>query len=342
VIRSLNDQPRESDQNLTVLYIAGEGRSGSTILTTLLARDTTYCCVGELHGIWQALITNELCGCGQPFHECEFWRAVGAAGFGGWDEVDGSRMLMLSRSLTRQRHVGRLLIPALRERCRSELDRYTTILSTLYRAVSEVSGRSVIVDSSKGMPCALVLRQTPGLDLRLIHLIRDSRGVAYSWSKRGVQQPQYSRHPTLARTFMDRRGVWRSAIRWIVVNVAFDLLCRSDMPHIRLQYESFAGNPSVSVGRIMGLVGTETALPQSAPRVSRVASSQSDATPVPLNHSLGGNRVRFEQGEIRVRKDEEWRTRMPTRARLAVTVLSLPLLVMYGYIPGPRQEETLG
>ncbi len=341
MIRSLIDQPRESDQSLTILYIAGEGRSGSTILTTLLARDTTYCCVGELHGIWQALITNELCGCGQPFHECEFWRSVGAAGFGGWHELDGSRMLTLSRSLTRQRHVGRLLIPALRERYRTELDRYTTILSTLYRAVSQVSGRSVIVDSSKGVPCALVLRQAPGLDLRLIHLVRDSRGVAYSWSKRAVEQPQYSRHPTLARTFMDRRGVARTAMRWIVVNVAFDVLCRSDLPHIRVQYESFAGNPSATVRRVMGLVETESLLSRSSPRLSRVASVQSEATPVPLNHSLGGNRVRFEHGEIRVRKDEEWRTRMPKRARLAVTALSLPLLVMYGYIPGPCQEEDL-
>jgi hypothetical protein len=242
--------------------------------------------------------------------------------------------------LTRQRHVGRLLIPALRQRHRTELDNYTTILKTLYRAVSQVSGRSVIVDSSKGMPCALVLRQTPGLDLRLIHLVRDSRGVAYSWSKRGVGQPQYSRHPMLARTFMDRRGVSRTAMRWIVVNIAFDVLCRFDVPHVRVEYESFASNPSASVKRIMGLVETDAVLSRSAPRAWGTASGQSEATPGPVNHSLGGNRMRFERGEIRVRKDEEWRTRMPRRARLAVTVLSLPLLVKYGYIPGPRQEET--
>ena len=42
--------------------------------------------VGELRHIWErGVLGNRLCGCGEPFHECPFWSAVGREAFGGWD-----------------------------------------------------------------------------------------------------------------------------------------------------------------------------------------------------------------------------------------------------------------
>jgi hypothetical protein len=52
-------------------------------------------------------------------------------------------------------------------------------------------------------------------------------------------------------------------------------------------------------------------------------------------HTLGGNRVRFERGRIRLRLDDAWRTEMQPSHKLLVTALTLPLLIAYGYVGIP-------
>jgi hypothetical protein len=76
-----------------VLYIAGEGRSGSTILGRIIGNLNGFVSTGELRLIWQhGLIQNIRCGCGVPFRECPWWTAVLAAAFGGTDQVDAHEM----------------------------------------------------------------------------------------------------------------------------------------------------------------------------------------------------------------------------------------------------------
>ena len=50
-----------------------------------------------------------------------------------------------------------------------------------------MSGRSVVIDSSKDPSYAYVLARAPEIDLRVAHTIRDSPAVAYSWAKRVVR-----------------------------------------------------------------------------------------------------------------------------------------------------------
>ena len=67
-----------------VLYVAGLGRSGSTILANTLGQVEGFFSGGELNFIWKhALIENRLCGCGKPSGECEFWGPVFDGEFGG-------------------------------------------------------------------------------------------------------------------------------------------------------------------------------------------------------------------------------------------------------------------
>jgi hypothetical protein len=48
-------------------------------------------------------------------------------------------------------------------------------------------------------------------------------------------------------------------------------------------------------------------------------------------HSVAGNPSRMTTGRIEISLDEAWRRSMKTSHRLAVTCLSAPLLVRYGY-----------
>lgn len=78
-------------QPVRLLYLAGIGRSGSTLLERLLGEVPGVCSLGEVTHLWRrGVLRNERCGCGTPFLDCPFWRKVGESAFGGWRSADAS------------------------------------------------------------------------------------------------------------------------------------------------------------------------------------------------------------------------------------------------------------
>ena len=68
----------------SVGYLGGLGRSGTTLLARLLGELRGVCSVGEICHLWERGVRDdERCGCGEQFHDCEFWAAVGKTAFGG-------------------------------------------------------------------------------------------------------------------------------------------------------------------------------------------------------------------------------------------------------------------
>ena len=167
-----------------VVFIAGMGRSGSTLLDRMLGQLPGWWSLGEVVHLWQrGVIDNELCGCGKAFSDCPVWTRIGEAGFGGWDRFDAPGALRLKESVERDRFIPLLLRPGTRPAFQRRLASYQAILSRLHHGVREATGATVVVDSSKHVSAALALRQNPDVDLHVVHLVRDSRGVAYSWAK---------------------------------------------------------------------------------------------------------------------------------------------------------------
>ena len=58
---------------VTVLYITGLWRSGSTILDIILGSHHLVEGVGELRTLPAALVDGATCACGQPVDRCPFW-----------------------------------------------------------------------------------------------------------------------------------------------------------------------------------------------------------------------------------------------------------------------------
>ena len=63
-------------QPIDVLYIAGYGRSGSTVLDMLLGSNPHMISMSELTHIFDFWEINSECSCGKPFRECDFWNRV--------------------------------------------------------------------------------------------------------------------------------------------------------------------------------------------------------------------------------------------------------------------------
>ena len=60
-----------------VLSIVGPGRSGTTILASVLGEADGFMSVGELRWLWRrGLLERRSCGCGVPPAECPVWSGI--------------------------------------------------------------------------------------------------------------------------------------------------------------------------------------------------------------------------------------------------------------------------
>lgn len=301
----------------TVLFVAGMGRSGSTIFSRLLGQVPGVCSVGELCYLWdQGLANNRTCGCGQPFLECPFWTSVGEHAFGGWDQVDHEHAYRLRRATERIRYVP-AIATGLGSDLRARIEEYTALTSRVYRGIRDASGAEVVVDASKYPSTAYVALRTPGIDVRLLHLVRTSQGVAYSWSK-VVERPDRDGKP------LARFAPSRSALDWNVYNVLIELAGRRGGQHGRLRYEDFIADPAGGLRVALRLAG----IPDSVP-LDFVDGQQVELRPT---HTVAGNPMRFRSGQEELRRDDAWRTEMRDRDRRLVSALTWPTRARYGYL----------
>jgi len=310
---------RPSNGVTRVLFIAGALRSGTTLLDRVIGAHEGFCSVGEVHNIWEnSFDQNQLCGCGAPFHECIFWGKVSQRAFGvGPSEFDPKTAIHLKNSVDRIRHIPWLVSPGRPKHYQTSLVTYGELLGRLYTAIQEISGATVIVDSSKSPAHAMLMSQLPGIDVHVVHLVRDPRAVAFSWQRQ-------RRRPEIHWKAEDMpvERVPTSAYRWIAFNAPAELLSASKMSYCRLRYEDFVADPAVSLSKV--LAPYEWA----DNNLARVDDLEMVLEP---SHTVSGNPMRFKSGKLKLELDNEWRRAMRPRDRRLVTALTWPLLVRYGY-----------
>ncbi|MDQ3864437.1 MAG: sulfotransferase [Actinomycetota bacterium] len=299
-----------------VLYVAGLGRSGSTILANTLGQVEGFFSGGELNFIWKhALIENRLCGCGRPSRECPFWGPVFDDEFGGQSEGLAREMMRLQYAGARTRHIPLMLTEGGRQKIRARLGKFLDNTGRLYRAIQAMSESRVIVDTSKEPAYGYALGMVSGIDLRVLHLVRDPRAAAYSWAKK-KRQPD-----SAEREFMHQKTPAQSAVLWDAWNAAIETLWRQSN-YLSLRYEDFIADPRRSFEEILKLAGEEGArLPLMGERYVKLG----------ISHTVSGNPNRFDTGAIELRQDRAWQKQMRPRDKALVTTLTLPLLKRYGY-----------
>jgi hypothetical protein len=303
-----------------LVYVGGSARSGSTLLERMLSAVPGFCSVGELVFIWErGLKRDDRCSCGARFHACAFWSQVGDAGFGGWSRVDADEAARLRATVDRHRNLDR--ISGLRRpgRLEAAMTEYKALTDRLYQAVREVSGASVIVDSSKHASYALLLQDLPSFDLRLVHLVRRSHGVAHSWTKRvrklGVGD---------GSTFMSVHPPSWAIGLWIADNLLYDAMARRLPLATRVRYEDLIADPRAALASIIG----ELDLPAADRSFSFLDAATAE---FPTTHAFSGNPTLFRQGHVVLRTDDEWRTTMSRPRRALISAATWPLLRRYGY-----------
>ena len=309
----------DESEEIKVLFIGGWGRSGSTILERMLGQIHGFFPAGEIYNIWErGFGQNQLCSCRRPFRQCDFWHAVIEEVFGKVHSPDVGELLSLQHYTDRLRYLPQLTFPALRwGGYEKQFIKYTHILSQLYAAIKKVSGCKVIIDSSKEPAHGFILNAIPTIRLHVVHLIRDSRAVAYSWQRKRRRPEVYWKSE-----YMPRYSPIKSAVEWNLRNLTVGLLRRCCKRSERESYEDLVKSPQPTLLRIIkGFKHPQKDLEFLKNKVTKL-----DA-----HHTVSGNPNRFKAGEIELFADTEWSNDMNTWAYFMVTALTWPLLLKYAY-----------
>jgi len=298
-----------------VISITGAGRSGSTILDTILGGVSGAFSAGEAQYLWQrGLIDRRLCGCSRPLPDCELWPKILARAYpGGFDP----KSIASEMRYVRTRYTPAARLGLLRGWYGKRLEALVATLDKLYPAIAAETGARFVVDSSKRPNYTYLLSRVPSIDLRIVHLVRDPRAVAYS---RGRHKQQLD---TAEARAMTQTGPTRSAVDWAIWNTTVRHLF-ADRPdrYLLLRYEDLVTHAEESVRRILDMAGEGDA---ATPHL------QGNSVELSANHTVSGNPGRFRTGTIQLELDEAWQRDMPERHRRIVELITKPVRASFGY-----------
>lgn len=301
----------------SVLMLGGFGRSGSTLLERCLAECAGVTGLGEVLHLWErGLRDNELCGCGVAFHDCAFWQGIGERAYGGWDTVDVTEAVTDRQDVVRNRHLAEIVTgwypPARRQRAR----RFMARVVAMYRAVPS-SGAGLLIDSSKHPAYAYFLRRAR-VNLKCVLVVRDPRGVAYSWSK-VVRRPETGD----SETYMPRYSTIAAVANWSMYSVLFHALTLLGVPVKTVHYEDFMRDARAVVEDVLLFAGHPV-------KPGDTEYIQPHSVLLSAHHTVAGNPMRMKTGLLKVRMDADWKEKMPAKERRIAGALSLPLRLFYG------------
>jgi len=231
----------------TLVYIAGYGRSGSSLLERILGSNAKIWATGELVMFLELLDDAQtLCSCGQPVRSCPFWATI-------ITKMNDDNREQWKRV---QRRVESIF--GVCELCKRGglVGIYQKFARILFTAIFEglPPGVEYLVDSSKTArkcrlrPLALV--KYGGVRVKLIHLVRDGRGCMWSNLKGSNRRMEKRLNPHIPFAAL------RTAISWPLANLAahlFQLLQPSD--YCRIRYEDFIEDPAVTLSKLGKFLG---------------------------------------------------------------------------------------
>ena len=301
-------------KKLNIIYIAGVGRSGSTILDQILGQIPGICSLGEVSQLWQSIQNNSPCGCGTTITECDFWSPVLDSLVKGNDSVDQIQRrietLELNKTYPRLHRLTRVGNYA------EEYAKHRDFLQKLYATLRENACCEYLVDSSKDPHYAAMLSRIPNVSLHVIHLVRHPSGYVYSLKKTKLDPAR--------KKLMAKRSTFQAAGRWLWVNFRAESLCAKAASFGRIKYEDLIEEPRKLLFDILQTVASGENI-----NLDFINDKVLNLNPT---HSAAGNPCRFKKHKIRLSLDDEWKTNLNRKDRYFTGLVTFSMASRYSYL----------
>ncbi len=227
--------------NIKVSYIAGTGRSGSTIFDIVMGNQEGCFSIGELQFLpTNGMLRQEYCSCGARVTDCEFWSEV----IYKWDrvrELPLASYIGLQDKFVRNKATFALLknyfLPG------EDFRSFIRDTRRLYEIIHQCAGGKEIIESSKNPQRILLLRKA-GLQVRSLHIIRKFSGVLNSKKK----ELKKNEKAGIEENLKPRKLIYVFST-WVLEN-ALTVLFSLGIERRRVKYEKLVDNLPAAVSRI--------------------------------------------------------------------------------------------
>jgi len=176
---------------MTIIYVLGSGHCGSTLLDLIMDSHSQIVGVGELTN-WPFSVEQQkkiFCTCDKLLSECPFWQVV-------FEDIPDQLRISNEKLEIYQKKIDFLFnskkyVFSPTKVKKVDLDKYLKLNEEIYKNILSLSGKKVIFDSSKDVDRANTLSLSDKLEVIFLHLVRNGRGVSYSYKRKygGIISP---------------------------------------------------------------------------------------------------------------------------------------------------------
>jgi len=284
----------------TLIYIMGAGRSGTTVLAAFLGNNKEIQNIGEMHQFFEHIDENKECSCGKQINECEFWKNKISE-----DLLKSTKQnRLLSEKMESHSSIIKHLVNSFSNK---ENKQYIALHQLILNSIYSDSDKSTLLDSSKYIGRALALNKLVNIDLKVIYVVRDVRGVINSFSKK----VQTSKSPL------------STIVYYLVVNSVSEFIAKILLRKkvVKIRYEDLVNNPMQVFSRLEIFLKLD---------LTDVKNKIIDKQAFEVGHIVGGNRLKKNK-EIYFRKDVSWEDKFSWIKRAVFFLLAFPIMLLNRY-----------
>lgn len=287
---TIKSKSKENDNLYQVIYIAGGGHSGSTLLDMIIGTSPKVFGLGEVlfynsynYKLSDPKLYNvhkRKCSCNSEFEKCSFWNKVNKI---------APRKLNVGKEYSvvdTLKTIWNIICPWQKFRFSLKTGDDKIFFDSVYKSINNQEVQ-YLLDSSKDPRRLLQIEQGIGKkSLKVIFLVRDIRGYINSYNnpkKWRVQQAG-----------LKPQNYIRAGIRWVAVNIAIATYIKiHKIDAIKINYESFSRNPDSVLNNLQNEWGIELS--------DHYLKDVRNTT----YHNIHGNLVKFSKIK-RINHDKSW------------------------------------
>mgnify|MGYP000398042229 CR=1 FL=1 len=254
----------------TIIYISGEGHSGTTLLDIILGSQKNAFSSGELGFFAQKGIkNNEYCACSNTVPDCEVWSQV----IKEWEKVRNlglDEYIQIQSRLTSKKNVLSSYF-SLRNPS-SKISYFLEDTNRLYDIIFNVTDSEIIIDSSKA-PGRIQILKKLDYEIKVFHLIRRFGDVLNSYKKSSPKDLKKG-----VEHKIEPLSTMYVLTSWIFKNM-LSFLFSNGISYTKVKYEEIVNNPE----KELAFVTSE----------KEFANLLRERGPFYINHLVAGNKLRM-------------------------------------------------
>jgi len=278
-------------EKIKIVYLTGFWYSGATILGRCLKTSDQAIYVGEIRDYWKkGFRKNEQCSCGANFNDCAFWKEVTEEYLKSFPSINIEKVtkdLFELESTKNYLQLRKFIKGKANDHINSLLQNYVLHTEKLYEAIAKVSGKNIIIDSSRLPGRLLAISSSSKLIVIPIYLIRDPRGVINSLIRKDIRNYGKNKHSILKHIMI-----------WNIKNL-------------------MSLNPLKTLDKLKIILNCT---------LNYLVENGGVCFNLESGHVFTGNRSRNESGKITISEDNKWKRELSLPKKIMITISAIPLL----------------